>query len=56
MHCRVMGHNYTQATSHNAKWFDHTWLQKFVNELAPAYSANFLAPAYDTLKERWLLL
>ena len=31
----VIGHSYTQTTSTIIEWFDHAWLQKFVNELAP---------------------
>ena len=33
-HCRVIGCNCTLVTSAVAEWFDHAWLQKFVNELA----------------------
>ena len=56
MHCRVTVHNCTLTTSAVAERFDCVWLQNFVNDTGPAYSANLLARVYDTLKEQWLLL
>ena len=40
-HCRVIGHNYTPATSAVAEWFDCAWWQNFVNELAPPTLQTF---------------
>ena len=44
------GHNCTIATSAVAKWFDHAWLQKFVNEFAPPTLQTFCSTSVWRIK------